>query len=197
MKRTTAIITALLTGLLLSGCATAKAETSGNPAFAEVSDRTAHEVTLQREQAKREHAMSAYEARKAQEAEQAAQEAEQEYQEEFTAYYDGGYDDWYNNNPIYSGGYYGTMGNPDGLNSFHGTYDYNGHHETFYASYAVYDDQLWVDDDGFFRDDQGRYVVASSDYEPGAEIEMSQGTAVVMDGGCEPGTVDVHVTWGR
>ena len=76
-------------------------------------------------------------------------------------------------------------------------YEYNGKTETFYASYAVYDDQLTVDEQGFFRDDQGRYVVASSDYEKGTEIEISQGKAVVMDDGCEPGVVDVHTTWGR
>ena len=83
------------------------------------------------------------------------------------------------------------------MNSFDGVYEYNGKTETFYASYAVYDDQLTVDEQGFFRDDQGRYVVASSDYEKGTEIEISQGKAVVMDDGCEPGVVDVHTTWGR
>ena len=89
------------------------------------------------------------------------------------------------------------MGNPDGLNSFHSTFDFNGHKETFYANHAVYDDQLTVDDQGFFRDDQGRYVVDSSDYPIGTEIEISQGTAIVMDDGADHGIVDVHTTWGR
>lgn len=99
---------------------------------------------------------------------------------------------YYYSEPSYSGG---TQGNPDGLNSFNGTYEFNGHHETFYASSAVYDDQLHVDDEGFWRTDDGHYVVASSDYAEGTEIEISQGMAIVMDSGCEPGTVDVHTTW--
>lgn len=90
-----------------------------------------------------------------------------------------------------------VRGNPNGLNSFDGVYDYNGKTESFYASHAVYDDQLTVDDDGFFRDDQGRYVVATDDYEQGTEIEISQGKAIVMDGGTEPGVIDVHTIWGR
>lgn len=86
------------------------------------------------------------------------------------------------------------MGNPNGLNSFDGVYEYNGKTETFYANHAVYDDQLWVDDEGFWRTDDGHYVVASVDYAEGTEIEISQGKAIVMDGGCEPGVVDVHVS---
>ena len=88
-----------------------------------------------------------------------------------------------------------TRGNPDGLNSFDGVFEYDGHTETFYASSAVYDAELTVDDDGFWRDSEGRYVVASSDYEKGTEIEISQGKAVVMDDGPESGVVDVHTTW--
>jgi len=126
------------------------------------------------------------------EAEQAAQVEEQIYESVYEEYYE--YDESLNNNPAYSGAY---RGNPDGLNSFNGVYDYNGHHETFYPNHAVYDNQLWVDDDGFFRTDDGKYVVASSDYAEGTEIEISQGTAVVMDSGPESGTVDVHTTWGR
>ena len=195
MKRIAAIITAMLAGLLISGCATAKAAPSEAPVFADVNDRAAHEVTLQREHEKRERAMQAYDERKARE--QAAEEAAQA---EFDGYYYGPYDDSMNgnldylNHGVWSGGYHG---NPDGLNSYDGDYDFNGHTETFYASYAEYDGQLWVDDDGFFRDGQGRYVVSSSDYEHGTEIEISQGTAVVMDDGTDPGIVDVHVTWGR
>lgn len=109
---------------------------------------------------------------------------------------DDGYSDDWGYSEAYSGSY-GVRGNPDGLNSFDGTYDYNGHHETYYASRAVYDDQLTVDDDGFFRDSEGRYVVASSDYEKGDIIQISQGEAIVMDIGPASGTVDVHTTWGR
>lgn len=94
--------------------------------------------------------------------------------------------------------YYGegvTRGNANGLNSFDGKYEFNGKTETYYSNSAVYDDQLWVDDDGFWRTDDGHYVVASVDYPEGTEIEISQGKAIVMDGGNEPGNVDVHTTW--
>ena len=91
----------------------------------------------------------------------------------------------------------GTMGDPDGLNSFDGHYEYDGHTETFYASYAVYDDELWVDDDGFFRTEDGYYVVSTDDYEQGEIVDISVGKAVVMDCGTEDGVLDVHVTWGR
>lgn len=102
------------------------------------------------------------------------------------------YDESLNNNPAYSGA---VRGNANGLNSFDGVYEFNGKTETYYSNSAVYDDQLWVDDDGFWRTDDGHYVVASVDYPEGTEIEISQGKAIVMDGGNEPGNVDVHTTW--
>lgn len=167
----------------LAGCATASADDAPRGyEFRDISDYFAPRdpegaVRVAEEQAEK----AAQAEREAAEAAQAA-EAEREHQE---AYYE-----------PYSGSY-GVQGNPDGLNSFDGVYEYGGHLETYYASRAVYDDQLWVDDSGFFRDDQGRYVVASSEYAEGTEVEISQGTAVVMDSGPDAGIVDVHVTWGR
>lgn len=102
------------------------------------------------------------------------------------------YDESLNNNPAYSGA---VRGNANGLNSFDGVYEFNGKTETFYSNRAVYDDQLWADEDGFWRTEDGHYVVASVDYPEGTEIEISQGKAIVMDGGNEPGNVDVHTTW--
>ena len=88
-----------------------------------------------------------------------------------------------------------VQGNPDGLNSFVGVVEYGDHVETYYATSAVYDDQLSVDEQGFYRDSEGRYVVASSDHEIGEVIETSQGEAIVMDDGTAPGVVDMHVNW--
>ena len=192
MKRATitALLAAILAALALSGCATAQADAPEKPTteFAYVHDWSEPKVPSGMVRIKQE--MDARASETAQEATIAEQvDSQPDYWD--GASYSGPYDPELNNNPAYIGG------NPNGLNSFDGVYDYNGKHETFYASHAAYDDQLWVDDDGFFRDDQGRYVVASEDYEQGAEIEISQGKAVVMDGGCEPGTVDVHTTWGR
>lgn len=87
------------------------------------------------------------------------------------------------------------QGNPDGLNSFVGVVEHGDHVETYYATSAVYDDQLTVDEQGFYRDSEGRYVVASSDHEIGEIIETSQGEAIVMDNGTAPGVVDMHVNW--
>ena len=106
--------------------------------------------------------------------------AEWEYYEPYSGSY----------SPVYSG-------NANGLNSFDGVYSYGGHLETYYASYADYDNQLWVDDEGFFRNSDGRYVVSTNDYAEGSVIEISKGEAVVMDCGTSPGVVDVHTTWGR
>ena len=88
----------------------------------------------------------------------------------------------------------GLQGNPDGLNSFDGVYEFGGRIETYYGGAAVYDSECWVDDDGFWRDQDGRYVVASSDYEEGTVVEGSMGECVVMDSGCDSGTLDYHVS---
>lgn len=92
---------------------------------------------------------------------------------------------------------YPVYSSAEGLNSYDGIYNYGGHTETYYASYAAYDSQLWVDEEGFFRDSDGRYVVSTDDYEQGAVVDISKGEAVVMDCGTAPGVVDVHTVWGR
>ena len=129
----------------------------------------------------------AEQAEKSEQAERDAAEAAAAEQPEWTAEY-------YEPEP-YVASQPSVMGNPDGLNSFDGVYEYGGRTETFYSTHAVYDSQLTVDEQGFYRDGEGRYVVASSDYAEGTEIEISQGKAVVMDDGPESGVVDVHTTW--
>ena len=187
-RRAACVAAALTACLLLSGCAAASADDDG----AEQRDFERVADTPGDGGARGEGSAPAAPA------EQPAAEADREAQPEpAPADAAGGYDDDLNNNPAYLDHGRFVQGDREGLNSFDGVYDYKGHHETYYANHAVYDDQLWVDEDGFFRDDQGRYVVASSDYAEGTEIEISQGTAVVMDSGPESGTVDVHTTWGR
>ena len=88
-----------------------------------------------------------------------------------------------------------VRGNPDGLNSFDGVNYHEGRTETYYsADNAVYRDQLTVDDQGFYRDDQGRYAVAVSDMPEGTVFQGSQGECIVVDSGCEPGTTDYAVS---
>lgn len=117
------------------------------------------------------------------EAERAALEAEQAYYEPVS----------------YAPTYSGVSGDPDGLNSFVGIIDgVNGTRETAYSSSVLYHYRTseWTADEyGFYRTDEGYYVVASSDYEQGTIIETSRGEAMVLDSGCDSGIVDFYVDW--
>ena len=90
--------------------------------------------------------------------------------------------------------YYAPSYTGDGF-AFEGVREYNGRTETWYSSNQLYhkDTANWsVDDEGYYRDDQGRYVVAASDVPEGSEIETSKGTGIVLDGGCEDGVTDFY-----
>ena len=121
------------------------------------------------------------------EAEQAALEAEQAVSYE---YYEPTY---------YTPTYSGVSGDPDGLNSFVGIIDgVNGTRETAYSSNVLYHYRTseWTPDEyGFYRTDDGYYVVASSDYEQGTVIETTRGEAMVLDSGCDSGIVDFYTSW--
>jgi len=99
----------------------------------------------------------------------------------------------------YTTGYSGVSGDPDGLNSFVGIIDGpNGTRETAYSSNKAYHYRTseWAPDEyGFYRTDEGYYVVASNDYEQGTVIETSRGEAMVLDGGCDSGIVDFYTNW--
>ena len=122
------------------------------------------------------------------EAEQAEQQA---WEEQQAAYYEPTY---------YAPTYSGVSGDPDGLNSFVGIIDgVNGTRETAYSSNVLYHYRTseWQPDEyGFYRTDDGYYVVASSDYEQGTIIETSRGEAMVLDSGCDSGIVDFYCNWG-
>jgi len=124
------------------------------------------------------------------EQEQAAAE-QQAWEEQQAAYY---YEPTY-----YAPTYSGVSGDPDGLNSFVGIIDgVNGTRETAYSSSVLYHYRTseWTPDEfGFYRTDDGYYVVASSDYEQGTIIETSRGEAMVLDSGCDSGIVDFYVDW--
>lgn len=121
------------------------------------------------------------------EAEQAAIEAEQQ------AYYE------YYEPTYYAPSYSGVSGDPDGLNSFVGIIDgVNGARETAYSSNVLYHYRTseWTPDEyGFYRTDDGYYVVASNDYPEGTVIETTRGEAMVLDGGCDNGIVDFYTNW--
>lgn len=70
--------------------------------------------------------------------------------------------------------------------------------ETAYSSNVLhhYRTNEWtVDEEGFYHDSEGRYVVAASDLEQGTVFETSKGEAIVLDCGCDPGVTDFYVNW--
>lgn len=93
---------------------------------------------------------------------------------------------------------FGVSGDPDGLNSFVGVVEWNGRTETAYSSNVLYHYRTseWTPDEfGFYRTDDGLYVVGSDDYEMGSVIETSRGPALVADCGGDPGITDFYVNW--
>ena len=121
------------------------------------------------------------------EQEQAALEAEQAAEE---AYY---YEPTY-----YAPSYSGVQGNPDGLNSFVGVIEYDGRRETAYSSNVLYHyrtSEWTADEQGFYHDSEGRYVVAASDMEQGTVFQGSMGECIVLDSGCDAGVTDYYVNW--
>ena len=117
------------------------------------------------------------------EAEQAAWEEQQ------AAYYEPTY---------YAPSYSGVQGNPDGLNSFVGVIEYDGRRETAYSSNVLYHyrtSEWTADEQGFYHDSEGRYVVAASDMEQGTVFQGSMGECIVLDSGCDAGVTDYYVNW--
>lgn len=85
--------------------------------------------------------------------------------------------------------------NTDGLTSYSGVNNYNDRTETYYSSDVLYhqDTDDWtLDEEGFYRTDEGYYVVAASDMPQGTTFEGSKGTCIVLDDGCEEGTTDYY-----
>ena len=86
----------------------------------------------------------------------------------------------------------------DGLTPQSGVNYHDGRTETYYSSNVLYhhDTGNWtVDSEGFYRTDEGYYVVAASDMAQGTTFETSKGTAVVLDSGCSNGVTDFYVNW--
>ena len=70
--------------------------------------------------------------------------------------------------------------------------------ETWYSSNQAYHYRTgeWeVDDEGYYRDSDGYYVVASNDYEQGTVVTTSKGEAKVYDEGTDSGNIDFYVGW--
>ena len=113
-------------------------------------------------------------------AEQAAAELETYYEEDYS---------WVESYaPSYSG---------DGFQQ-EGVREYDGRTETWYSSSTLYHYRTgeWtVDDEGYYRDSEGYYVVAASDIAEGETLETSKGTAKVYDSGCDEGVTDFYTAF--
>ena len=86
----------------------------------------------------------------------------------------------------------------EGLTREGGVNYHNGRRETYYSSAVLYHYRTpeWVvDDEGFYRDGSGRYIVAASDLSQGSVFQGSKGECIVLDCGCAPGTTDYYVNW--
>ena len=85
-----------------------------------------------------------------------------------------------------------------GLTAQSGVNYHDGRRETYYSSLVLYHyrtSEWTVDNEGFYRDSEGRYVVAASDMPQGSTFEGSKGTCIVLDSGCDAGTTDYYVNW--
>ena len=183
MKRI--IIALTISALLLTGCAT-KIVTSQealptakyDSAFLAVSD--VDEPTCLVEIAVDVQAAEA-ERIAAEEAEQAAAELETYADEDYA---------WVESYaPSYSGDGFMQSGVRAGVDSST---------ETWYSSNAAYHYRTseWTpDDEGYYRDADGYYVVASNDYAEGTVVNTSKGEAKVYDSGTDSGNIDMYVNW--
>lgn len=93
---------------------------------------------------------------------------------------------------------YTSYADGDGLTQSSGVNYYDGRRETYYSSNALYHyrtSEWTVDSEGFYRTDEGYYVVAASDMSQGDTFEGSKGTCIVLDSGCAAGTTDYYTSW--
>lgn len=88
--------------------------------------------------------------------------------------------------------------NSFGLTRSSGVNYYNGRKETFYSSRILYHyrtSEWTVDSEGFYRTDEGYYVVAASDMSQGTVFQGSKGMCQVLDSGCDINVTDYYVIW--
>lgn len=124
---------------------------------------------------------------------EAAKQAEQEAAEAAAAE-EAYYEEYY---PDYSGSssYYDSS---DGFKSQGVRGGVDSSTETWYSSNSAYHYRTseWsVDDEGYYRDSDGYYVVASNDYGQGEVVTTSKGEAKVYDDGTYSGNIDMYVAW--
>lgn len=95
----------------------------------------------------------------------------------------------------YSGGYSG--GDPYNFKRDGVVYS-NGTRFTWYSSNVLYHYRTgeWTaGSDGFYRDDNGYIIVASSDHSQGTIVDTPWGQGIVADSGCASGTLDIYCNY--
>lgn len=130
--------------------------------------------------------------------EQRVAEIIEQYEQEQAAAAQAAEEAYYYEPTYYAPTYSGVQGNPDGLNSFVGVIEYDGRRETAYSSNTLYHyrtSEWTADEQGFYHDSEGRYVVAASDMEQGTVFQGSMGECIVLDSGCDAGVTDYYVNW--
>ena len=184
MKRIITAATAIMAALLMASCASAIAEepptAKYESAFWQVRDVDEPQGAVR--------IVQEMEARQAAEAEAAAEEAD-----EGEWYDDGYYEEYYEES--YSGGGWDSA---DGFYSQGVREGVDSATETYYSSNKARhkDTAQWTaDEEGYYRDSDGYYVVASNDYEQGTVVTTSKGEAKVYDDGTDSGNIDMYVNW--
>ena len=110
-------------------------------------------------------------------------------------------DEWMETYAEYDGGWvesYSTSYSGDGFMQEGVRAGVDSDTETWYSSNAAYHYRTseWTpDDEGYYRDSDGYYVVASNDYAEGTVVNTSKGEAKVYDSGTDSGNIDMYVNW--
>ncbi len=203
MKRTTCaavtIAVALLCACFMASCAKASAEQPTSSSASEpleVSDVAVEPATTTVD-------VPAQDVDETEEqAEQAEEPAEESCYSDSEPIWDGDYYEEYYEPVYYEYEDYSAVETScyptDGLTPEGGVNYHDGRVETYYSSQILYhaDTQEWtLDDEGFYRTDDGYYVVAASDMEQGTVFEGSKGDCIVLDCGCPDGITDYYVGW--
>ena len=187
MKRITITALAIISALLMASCATAAAEQAPEPKeeieFTYVCDWNHHtEPSIIEQIAADIQARQEEEA--AREAEAAAEAALEE--------------EWYEESQEWYSEPYSGSGSSDGFMQEGVRAGVDSDTETWYSSNAAYHYRTseWSpDDEGYYRDSDGYYVVASNDYAEGTVVNTSKGEAKVYDSGTDSGNIDMYVNW--
>lgn len=174
----------ITTALTLLLCA---AITSTPEEFAEVNDLPAPATAPADEEIRYQQLRAIEESRQAAASYEQAEEYQEWYESGVTTYYSA-------SNDVLSDDY----GVSDGLNSWSGVNYHDGRTETWYSSNVLYHyrtNEWTLDSEGFWRTEEGYYVVAASDMEHGTVFQGSKGECIVLDTGCNEGVTDYYVNW--